>query len=136
MKHNKKQKAGTNLATLIFIVIVIYALFKIDIKDTINSPKFQKNVNYFKEIVQNTKDKLFSQEKLDKALNDILKNDFSLNNSSDNPMNLNIIPIIDQKDFGIPVNYDYNIQNNNQMRLIDTMNKNTNQSNQNQSLGQ
>jgi len=43
-----KPKSHLHLGGVIILIIIVVILFKVDIKEKINSPEFQKNINYIK----------------------------------------------------------------------------------------
>lgn len=105
-----KQSGKMSFAGLIFIILIVYVLFKIDIKKAIEGPGFQKNVNYLKETVVGIKDKLFVEEKIKTAIEDLVGKDFSLNKFYDT-RNINLIPLIDVENLKENV-HESNTQNN------------------------
>jgi hypothetical protein len=52
-EENKKSGLHVHLGGFIIIIIIIIILFKVDIKSKIDSPQFQKNINYIEEGVKN-----------------------------------------------------------------------------------
>lgn len=126
---NRNFSGKINIAFLILVFIIFYVLFKIDIKESIQSERFQKNIKYFKESVFKIKDSFFAQEKIDGFLNNVLENDFNQNTLIDSK-NSNIIQNIYSKsleqDLSIPItnpelnnNTNYNFQLRNTMNTMD-----------------
>lgn len=88
MDENKKSSVSIRWGSVILIVAIVFILFKIDIKDKIQSEQFQENISYIKEQAQNIWNKIVditkskaseviinsANEGLDKIQNDIKKN--------------------------------------------------------------
>lgn len=70
--NNKRGGLHINIGGLIIVVIILLILFKVDIKEKIQSPQFQKNITYvedfFKDIWNN---KL--KGKVDNTVDDLTK---------------------------------------------------------------
>ncbi len=110
---NRNFSGKINIAFLILVFIIFYVLFKIDIKESMQSKRFQKNIKYFKESVFNIKDSFFAQEKIDGFLNDVLENDFNQNTLLEQDLS---IPITNPE---LNNNTNYNFQLRNTMNTMD-----------------
>lgn len=89
-----KQTGKINFWGLILILMIIYVLFKIDIKDAIEGPKFQKNLSFIRETAVGIKDKLLVETKIVEAFKGIINKNFSEDYIFDTK-NLNLIPSLD-----------------------------------------
>lgn len=110
---NRNFSGKINIAFLILVFIIFYVLFKIDIKESMQSKRFQKNIKYFKESVFNIKDSFFAQEKIDGFLNGVLENDFNQNTLLEQDLS---IPITNPE---LNNNTNYNFQLRNTMNTMD-----------------
>lgn len=52
-EENKKGGLHVHLGGLIIIIIIILILFKVDLKEKIQSPQFQKNITYIENFFKN-----------------------------------------------------------------------------------
>lgn len=106
-----------NMATLIFIILIVYVFVKVDIKNVVEGPVFQKNVSFLKNTAVGVKDKLIVEENISGAIKDLVNQDFSLNNLYD-PRNINLVPTIEVDTL------EQDLFNRN-LRRMDTQNVNT-----------
>lgn len=88
MEEDKKSGVSVRWGWLILIIVIIFILFKVDIKEKVQSEQFQENISYFKgqiekiwnKIIDATKSKAgeiminSANEGLDKIQKDITKN--------------------------------------------------------------
>lgn len=51
-EEEPKSRLHIHLGGLIIVIIIILVLFKVDIKEKIESPQFQKNISYIEDIWQ------------------------------------------------------------------------------------
>lgn len=67
------EKKGINWGWLIIFIIIILVLFRVDIKEKINSPILNKNIEYIENFFTDLWNNKIKQ-KFDEGINDISKN--------------------------------------------------------------
>ncbi len=96
--HKYPSRLHIHLGGLIIIIIIILILFKVDIRSTINSPRFQNNVNYIEQQGENIWNKYLKKpltsgwnglfnNLLNKGIEQIKKSNFKFNLSDINKIN-------------------------------------------------